>query len=469
MATTRIISMHKNEGKSSNECIENRIDYIVDPYKTEGLRYVTSYKCEAQAAHWQFEISKRTYFQITGREQKNDVIAYQVRQSFKPGEVTPEEANKIGYELARRFLKGKHAFIVATHTDKDHIHNHIIWNSTTLDCHRKWRDFLGSGKAVARLSDIICLEHSLSVIDHPQNKSMSYNKWLGDNAKPTQRDVIRADIDGIISQKPTSFDELINALISKGYEVRRRGKNISVRASGEKGFIRLSSLDASGSYGEQALRDVIAGKREHSPSKSFKQKQEANINSVIDIHRKLAEGKGAGYAKWAQQFNLKQMAKAVSYLSQNGLLNEQKFERALKEASEKNDSSLEKVKKLEKRLGEIAVLQKHILNYLKTRDIFAEYKKSGYSKKYLSEHESEIALHRAAKRAFDELQLEKLPSLKELQIEYASVLSEKKKAYSEYSEAKSEYRTLLTAKANLDALLGKKTDEVKRGISEEHK
>ena len=116
--------MHKNEGKSSNECIENRIDYIVDPYKTEGLKYVTSYQCEAQAAHWQFEISKRTYFQITGREQKNDVIAYQVRQSFKPGEVTPEEANKIGYELARRFLKGKHAFIVATHTDKDHIHNH---------------------------------------------------------------------------------------------------------------------------------------------------------------------------------------------------------------------------------------------------------------------------------------------------------------------------------------------------------
>lgn len=159
--------MHINKGKTIARCLHDRIEYSNNPEKTENGAYVSSFACDPHTADAEFLLSKRQYRTLTGREQKNDVIAYQVRQSFRPGEVTPEEANKIGYEFAQRFLKGNHAFLVATHTDKAHIHNHIIWNSTSLNCKRKFRDFFRSGRAVRRLSDLICLEHGLSVIEHP--------------------------------------------------------------------------------------------------------------------------------------------------------------------------------------------------------------------------------------------------------------------------------------------------------------
>ena len=147
MATTRIISMHVSHGKTIADCLTDRIDYSKNPDKTQGGELISAYQCDTKTADAEFLYSKRQYQTITGREQRHDVIAYQVRQSFKPGEITPEDANRVGYEFAERFLKGRHAFFVATHTDKKHIHNHIIWNSTTLDCKRKFRDFLGSGRA----------------------------------------------------------------------------------------------------------------------------------------------------------------------------------------------------------------------------------------------------------------------------------------------------------------------------------
>lgn len=141
MATTRIISMHVSHGKTIADCLTDRIDYSKNPDKTQGGELISAYECDPKTADAEFLYSKRQYQTITGREQRHDVIAYQVRQSFKPGEITPEDANRVGYEFAERFLKGRHAFFVATHTDKKHIHNHIIWNSTTLDCKHKFRDF----------------------------------------------------------------------------------------------------------------------------------------------------------------------------------------------------------------------------------------------------------------------------------------------------------------------------------------
>ena len=164
MAATRLIPLHVNKGKTVARCLADRVDYSQNPEKTEDGKYISSYGCNPETADDEFLLSKRQYVQITGRESKKDVIAYQIRQSFKPGEVTPEEANQIGHELAMRFTKGVHAFIVATHTDQKHIHNHIIFNSTTLDCTCKFRDFYFSGIALRRISDLICLEHGLSVI-----------------------------------------------------------------------------------------------------------------------------------------------------------------------------------------------------------------------------------------------------------------------------------------------------------------
>ena len=264
MATTRIISMHVNQGKTIADCLTDRIDYSKNPDKTQGGELISAYECDPKTADAEFLFAKRQYKTLTGREQQSDVIAYQVRQSFKPGEITPEDANRVGYEFAERFLKGRHAFFVATHTDKKHIHNHIIWNSTTLDCKRKFRDFLGSGRAVARLSDAICTEHRLSVIADPKRGVNHYGRWLGNKAKPSHRELLCGLIDAALLQKPDSLDALLKLLRDSGCEVRRRGNTLSLRHPDRKGFIRLSSIDG---YTEDELRTVLAGKKEHTPRK----------------------------------------------------------------------------------------------------------------------------------------------------------------------------------------------------------
>ena len=180
---------------------------------------ISSYGCDHMTADAEFLLSKAKYKAATGREQRRDadVLCYQIRQSFKPGEITPEEANRIGYEFAKRFLKGRHAFLVCTHTDKKHIHNHIYWNSTTLDCTRKFKNFIGSYRAVRRLSDLICAEHRLSVVENPQKHGLSYNKWRGGHDKLSNRDLLRMAIDAALEKQPQDFDALLALLKAQGY------------------------------------------------------------------------------------------------------------------------------------------------------------------------------------------------------------------------------------------------------------
>ena len=217
MATTRIIPMHLNKGKTLAQCLADRTEYGMNPDKTEGGTLISAFACEPETAVSEFALSKREYRELTGRMQENDVIAYQVRQSFKPGEVTPEEANRIGYEFAQRFLKSEHAFLVCTHTDKKHIHNHIYWNSTALDCTKKFKNFIGSYRAVRRLSDLICAEHRLSVVENPQKHGLSYNKWRGGHDKLSNRDLLRMAIDAALEKQPKDFDTLLALLKAQGY------------------------------------------------------------------------------------------------------------------------------------------------------------------------------------------------------------------------------------------------------------
>ena len=224
MAATRLIAMHINKGKSLAQCLEARTDYAQNPEKTEKGELVTSYECDPMTCDEEFLLSKRQYWQYTGREQKGDVIAYQIRQSFK---------------LALAFTKGRHAFIVATHTDRAHVHNHIIFNSTSLDCRRKFRNYKRSGIALQHISDRICLEHGLSVIEPKpyaeRVKRTDYPK------RPKLRDGICGVMDEILNRKPKDFDQFLSMLEAVGYEIKR-GKQISVRGKGQKRFIRLRSL-----------------------------------------------------------------------------------------------------------------------------------------------------------------------------------------------------------------------------------
>lgn len=454
MAATRIIKMHINKGKNVAQCLADRTDYAKNPDKTDNGQLISSYECNPDTVDAEFALSKREYFQITGRMQENDIIAYQVRQSFKPGEITPEEANEIGYEFAKRFTKGNHAFIVCTHIDKKHIHNHIIWNSTTLDCTRKFRDFWGKDKAVRMLNDIICYKHKLSVIINSKPHGKSYNSWLGENERRSNRDFLREAIDKAFEQKPKTYDEFIALLHQDGYTVVP-GKHLTFSHPRQKKNIRVRSLGEG--YSERDIQSAIHGNKLHSPKAKKKQYEKTNL--LYDIEKMINSGKGAAYENWAKKFSAKQIAKSIIFLKEHNFANYDEFAKDVKEKQERYAELSDKIKVSEKRLSEIAVLKKHIINYSKTKDIYIEYRKSGYSKKYLAEHEADILIHKAEKKAFNELKLDKLPSVKSLNSEYAKLLPEKKEDYAEYIKLQREVREMLLHKQNYEYILGIEPDK----------
>ena len=452
LAATRLIALHKNKGKSVAACLKSRTDYAQNPDKTQQGELVSSYECSPLTVDEEFMLSKRQYELATGRRQKNDVIAYQIRQSFKPGEITAEEANKVGYELAMRFTKGKYAFIVATHTDREHIHNHIIYNSTALDSIRKFRDFLLSGLAVQRLSDLICLEHQLSVIEiKPYRERQKRTLYP---PKESNRDRLCGVIDTILAEKPKDYEDFLQGLEQQGYEVKR-GKYTSVKGARQKRFIRFRTLGAG--YSEEELKAVISGEAEHRPH----QKQPPNeqpFHLLVDIQAKLSEGKSEGYARWAKRYNLKEMSKTLIFLQENKIGSIEEMQERVDAATAHYHELGDSIKASEKRLAEITVLKAHIINYAKTRPVYDAYRNSGYSKKFLEAHREQITLHKAAKAAFDEASLKKLPKVKELDAEYAALLSQKKAAYPAYRKARDEMQELKKAQKNVELFFAEEKD-----------
>ena len=453
MATTRIMPLHVGKGRTESRAISDIIDYVANPQKTDGGKLITGFACDSRTADAEFLLAKRQYIAATGRIRgKDDVIAYHVRQSFMPGEITPEEANRLGVEFAKRFTKGKHAFVVCTHIDKAHVHNHIIWSSVTLDCDRKFRNFWGSTKAVRQLSDTICIENGLSIVENPKPHGKSYNKWLGDQAKPSHRELLRMAIDQALAQKPADLDALFQLLQDAGCEVSKRGKSYRLKLPSWDRVARLDSLGEG--YTLDDLLAVLSGQKEHTPrKKSVVRAAPPKVNLLVDIQAKLQAGKGAGYARWAKVFNLKQMAQTMNFLTEHNLLDYAVLEGKADVATARHNELSAQIKAAEKRMAEIAVLRTHIVNYAKTRETYVAYRKAGYSKKFREEHEADILLHQAAKNAFEDLGVKKLPTVKSLQAEYAQLLDDKKKAYGEYRRSREEMRELLTAKANVDRIL----------------
>ena len=453
MATTRIMPLHVGKGRTESRAISDIIDYVANPQKTDGGKLITGFACDSRTADAEFLLAKRQYIAATGRVRgKDDVIAYHVRQSFMPGEITPEEANRLGVEFAKRFTKGKHAFVVCTHIDKAHVHNHIIWSSVTLDCDRKFRNFWGSTKAVRQLSDTICIENGLSIVENPKPHGKSYNKWLGDQAKPSHRELLRMAIDQALAQKPADLDALFQLLQDAGCEVSKRGKSYRLKLPSWDRVARLDSLGEG--YTLDDLLAVLSGQKEHTPrKKSVVRAAPPKVNLLVDIQAKLQAGKGAGYARWAKVFNLKQMAQTMNFLTEHNLLDYAVLEGKAEAATARHNELSAQIKAAEKRMAEIAVLRTHIVNYAKTRETYVAYRKAGYSKKFREEHEADILLHQAAKNAFEDLGVKKLPTVKSLQAEYAQLLDDKKKAYGEYRRSREEMRELLTAKANVDRIL----------------
>lgn len=475
MAATRLIAMHQNKGKSIAQCLKDRTDYAVNKDKTENGELISSYACDKETADQEFLLSKREYLRITGRKPKGDIIAYQIRQSFRPGEITAEEANRIGYETAMRFTKGEHAFIVATHTDRAHIHNHIIFNSTNLHCDRKFRDSWFIALALQKLSDRICLEHCMSVIE-PRRPGERDNE--NPHKRISFRTKLRNQIDRIIDEGTSDFDSLLQELQRSGYEIRQ-AKHVAVRGAGQERFIRFRSLGRG--YTEEDIRRRIAGEMDCDRADytgsgqertEFRQRSRKPVTSakrdfdlLVDINRKMQEGKGKGYERWAKLFNVKQMSKSLLFLQEHGIRDYPELEEKAGQSAARFHELSGAIKEKEQRLAEIAVLKTHIINYVKTRDVYAEYRKAGYSKKFLEAHREEIMLHKAAKAAFDELHVKKLPKVKDLSAEYSRILKEKRSLYDEYRRAKREMMDYQIAKQNVDQFL--KLDKEQRSTEKE--
>ena len=453
MATTRLIPMHCIK-KLVSYTVHERLDYALNPNKTRDGELVTAYGCDLATAANEMMLTKYEYAAATGKElSPKDVVLYQIRQSFKPGEVTPEQALKIGYELAMTWTKGKHQFVVATHVDHAHIHTHIIYNSTRIDARHKYRNFLGSSFALRRASDKLCLENNLSIIENPQKLGTHYGKWLGSKKKPCHRDELRAAIDRALEQKPADLEKLFSLLREAGIQVYRRGKTYRLKAPGWDAAAKFSSLGPE--YNEDALLDILSGKKKHTPRQNNPiQADPPKVNLLVDIQAKLAEGKGVGYARWASAFNLKQMAQTMNFLTENKLLDYADLCKKADEATAHFHGLSDKIKTAEARMSEIDTLKKHIINYSKTRDVYVAYRKAGYSKKFLAEHEREIMLHKAAKKAFDELGIKKLPTVKSLQAEYSTLLADKKSTYAGYRKARDEMQNLQMARANVARIMG---------------
>ncbi len=496
MAATRLIALHVNKGKTVAQCLADRTDYSQNAAKTNDGEFISSYECDPKTADEEFLLSKRQYQHITGRDQKNNVIAYQIRQSFKPGEITPEEANQVGYETAMRWTKGNHAFIVATHIDKAHIHNHIIYNSTSLDCTKKFRDFIRSGLAVQKLSDMVCLEHGFSIITPHIHNHIIYNSTSLDCTKKfrdfirsglavqklsdmvclehgfsiitlkpykerikrtvfpkkrTYRDELCETIDLVLKEKPKTFEKFVQLLSGRGF-VFKAGKQPAFCGRNQKRFIRLRSLGEG--YSEEELRAVIAGKSLYrTRGTSTNAPEQKQFHLLIDIQSKMAEGRTAGYEKWAKKYNRKEAARTVCLLKEKGINDYEDLAALTDKLSSRFSELTDSIKNAEKRMVEIKALQTHINNYYKTQQTYVDYRKSGYSKKFLEEHQEEITLHKAAKQAFDQLEGKKLPSRQSLHEEFNQLMIQKKQEYAEYRQVKKEMQDYLTARQTVETIL----------------
>ena len=459
MAATRLIPMHTQKNCSIRKCLKDRTDYAKNDEKTNQGEFVSSYECDPKTVDKEFELSKSQY-DLFSSSRKGDIIAYQIRQSFKPGEITPEEANQVGYETAMRWTKGKHAFIVATHIDKAHIHNHIIYNSTSLDNKRKFHNFFLSSITLQRVSDLVCLEHGLSVIK-PRRYDEREKRTVYPNRKSI-RDKIREDIDLIMTKNPKDMNELLKLMEEMGYEIKR-SKHIAIRGEEQKGFIRIDSLGEG--YREADFEKIFKGEESFNPSPREKQphryeKPEKKFDMLIDIQEIIAKGKGPGYERWAKVHNIKQISQTLIYLRDHDIRDMDELAKRAGESSAKFTELSQMIKDAEKRLAEIAVLKTHIINYSKTKDVYVAYRKAGYSKQFFEAHREEILLHKAAKEAFGQLE-GGVPKLKDLNQEYAELLQKKKDAYAEYRSIKEENKELQMAKHNLERFLNQQDEEQK--------
>ena len=424
------------------------IDYNSDPSKTDGKLLVSTYGCTAETADIEFGWTRRHaidrgYSYNLGRH---------LIQAFSPGEVSPEEAHEIGMQLAKEVLGGKYEFVLTTHVDKGHIHNHLIFNAVSFVDHKHYHSNKRSYHFIRRTCDRLCQEHGLSVIVPGQDKGKSYIEHTAAKAGTSYKARLISAIDRLIPACK-DLEDLLAHLQQEGYEIKR-GKYISCRASDQERFTRLKTLGID--YTEEAISSRIAGGTR--PSRKPKQRDD-RIKLLMDIQSK----QGAGLQHWAKLQNLKEAAKTVNFLTEHGISSYEELETKLAALIDTRDSTLASIKETESRIADLSLIDKYATTYRKYKPLYDKYKESSDKEKFLRGHESKIILFEAAARELKRLGAVPIPSADRVEAELAELAVRKDTLYAGYNASKQQLREMETIKQNIDSLLPvQKEQEPKR-------
>lgn len=422
------------------------IDYICNPAKTDGKLLVSSFGCTVETADIEFEWTRRHAID------KSTNLGRHLIQAFAPGEVSPEEAHEIGMELAKEILGGKYEFVLTTHIDKGHIHNHLLWNAVSFADYKHYHSNKRSYHYIRRTSDRICKEHGLSVITPGKEKGKSYIEHQATQAGTSYKAKLKATIDRLISAS-ADFEDLLLRLQREGYEIKR-GKYVSCRASDQERFTRLKTLGID--YTEEAITSRIAGASR--PSRKPKQRDD-RIRLLMDIQSK----QGAGLRHWAKLQNLKQAAKTMNFITEHGIDSYGELESKLAVLTDTRDRAHASMKEVESRIADLSLIAKYATTYRKYKPLYDKYKRSPDKEKFLRGHESKIILFEAATRELKHLGAVPIPSADRVEAELAELVVRKDTLYAGYNASKQQLREMETIKQNIDSLLPvQKEQEPKR-------
>ena len=430
MAVTKI--------KPIKSTLSKALDYIQNPDKTDGKTLVSSFGCSYETADIEFG------FTLAQAIEKGNNLAHHLIQSFEPGEVDYEKAHEIGKQLADAVTKGQYEYVLTTHIDKGHIHNHIIFCAVNFVDYHKYVSNKRTYYGIRNISDRLCRENGLSVVV-PEKGSKGKN-YAAYHKEKSAKAKLKIAIDTLIPQV-NSFEELLSRLQGLGYEIKR-GKYVSCLVPGQERFTRLKTIGAD--YTEDAIKERINGKR----TRAAKVPQaDRGVSLLIDIENSIKAAQSRGYEQWAKIHNLKQAAKTMNFLTEHKIEQYADLVSRIEEMAAESGQAADALKNAEKRLADMAVLIKNVSTYQKTKPVYDAYRKARNREKYRAGQEQAIILHEAAARSLKAAGIAKLPNLAALQSEYEALQAQKEALYADYGKLKKKVREYDIIKQNIDSIL----------------
>ena len=442
MAVTKI--------KAIRGTLSKAIAYILNPEKTDEKLLVSSYGCASETAAREFEWTRR----IAEQKGMNPVriIARHVIQSFEIGEVTPELAHEIGKQFADEILGGKYEYVLTTHIDKDHVHNHLIFNAVDFVNYHAYKSYKRIYYDMREVSDRLCKENGLSVIPPSQNKGMGYKEYTEAKRGTSWKQKLKQTIDRLVITSK-DYDDFLRLMQEAGYEIKP-GKYISFRAEGQERFTRSKTIGEN--YTEERIKERIAGR---TPRRSQRQTTPKGISLIGDIQERIRLIDSKGYEHKAKLTILKEAARTLNYLTENNLLQYADLEKKVEDVHSSYDRTGKELKGVEARLREVQPLIKNISNYQRLKPVYDAFQKAKDKPGFKAKHEAELVIFEAARSTLLAMQGdEKLPSLKTLKAEQAQLFEEQERLYAERNRLKKEAKQIETIKSNVDTFLAPSAD-----------